>query len=55
MVLEYHWGPRVVALRSKSNQRGLALPSAAKGNNRHYQYKVIVCVSVISVHMPIGF
>ena len=28
--------------------RGSTLPSAAKSNRRHYQSKVIVCVSVIS-------
>ena len=28
--------------------RGSALPSAAKSNRSHYQFKVFVCVSVIS-------
>ncbi len=31
--------------------RGSALPSAAKSNNLHYQFKGFVCVSVISGHM----
>ena len=31
--------------------RGSALSSAAKSNNDHYQSKVIVCVSVISVRI----
>ena len=31
--------------------RGAALLSAVKSNNRHYQSKVIVCVSVISGRM----
>ncbi len=29
------------------DNRGSALPSAAKSNKSHYQYKVFVCVSVI--------
>ncbi len=30
------------------DNRGLALPSAAKSNKSHYQFQVFVCVSVIS-------
>ncbi len=35
------------------DNRGSALPSAAKSNKSHYQFKVFVCVSVISGHMRI--
>ncbi len=34
--------------RVKVNIRGSALPSAAKSHRSHYQFKVFVCVSVIS-------
>ena len=33
--------------------RGLALLSAAKRNNHHYQHKVNICVSVISGRLRI--
>ncbi len=33
--------------------RGSALPSATKSNKSHYQFKVFVCVSVISGHTQI--
>ncbi len=35
------------------DNRGSALPSAAKSNKSHYQVKVFVCVSIISGHMRI--
>ena len=41
-----HW-------RASVDIRGSALPSAAKSNNYHYQFKVIVCVSVISWRLGI--
>ncbi len=34
--------------RAAVDNRGSALPSAAKSNKNHYQFKVFVCVSVIS-------
>ena len=34
--------------RAAVDNRGLALPSAAKSNKSHYQFQVFVCVSVIS-------
>ncbi len=40
------WGAAV-------DNRGSALPSAAKSNKSHYHFKVFVCVSVISGHMRI--
>ena len=39
--------------RTAVDIRGSALPSAAKGNKSHYQFKVFVCVSVVSRHMRI--
>ncbi len=33
------------------DNRGSALPSAAKSNKNHYQFKMFVCVSVISGRM----
>ncbi len=39
--------------RTAVDIRGLALPSAAKSINHHYQSKVIVCVSVISGRLRI--
>ncbi len=35
------------------DNRGSALPSAEKGNRSHYQFKVFVCVSLITGHMRI--
>ncbi len=35
------------------DNRGSALPHAAKSNKSHYQFKVFVCVSVISERMQI--
>ena len=53
-------GVKVTGQRSRSNfwcaavdTRGSALPSAAKSITSHYQYKVFVCVSVISGRMRI--
>ncbi len=39
--------------RAAVDNRGSALPSAAKSNKSHYQFKVFVCVSVISGRMRI--
>ncbi len=39
--------------RAAVDNRGSALPSAAKGNKSHYQFKVFVCASVISGRMRI--
>ncbi len=51
---------KVMGQRSKSNFwcaavniRGSAWPSGVKSNKSHYQYKVFVCVLVISGHMRI--
>ncbi len=35
------------------DNKGSALPSAGKSNKSHYQFKVFVCVSVISGRMRI--
>ena len=45
-------GSRSNFRRAVVNNRGSALPSAAKSNKSH-QFKVYVCVSVISGHMRI--
>ncbi len=42
-----------ITWRAAVDIRGWALPSAAKSNTSHYQFKVFVCVSVISWHMRI--
>ncbi len=39
--------------RAAVDIRGSALPCAAKSNKSHYQFKVFVCVSVISGRMRI--
>ncbi len=39
--------------RAAVDIRGSALPSAGKGNRTHYQFKVFVCVSLISGRMRI--
>ena len=44
---------RSTVWRAAVDIRGLALPSAAKSNRSHYQFKVFVCVSLISGRMRI--
>ncbi len=39
--------------RAAVDIRGSALPSAAKSNKSHYQFKVFLCVSLISGRMRI--
>ncbi len=46
-------GSRSTFWRAAVDIRGSALPSAEKGNRSHYQFKVFVCVSVISGCMRI--
>ncbi len=46
-------GSRSNFWRAAVDNRGSALPSAAKSNKSHYQFKVFVCVSVISGRMRI--
>ncbi len=46
-------GSRSNFWRAAVDNRCSALPSAAKSNKSHYQFKVFVCVSVISGRMPI--
>ncbi len=41
-------GSRSNFWRTAVDNRGSALPSAAKSNKSHYEFKVFVCVSVIS-------
>ncbi len=48
-------GSRSNFWRAAVDDRGSALPSTARSNKSHYQFQVVVCVSVISGHMrPIG-
>ncbi len=44
---------RLTFWRAAVDIRGSALPSAEKGNRSHYQFKVFVCVSLISGRMRI--
>ncbi len=46
-------GSRSNFRRTAVDNRGSALPSAAKSKKSHYQFKVFVCVSVISGSMRI--
>ena len=48
--LERH---KSISCRAAVDITGSALPSAVKSNKNHYQYKVFVCVSIISRRMRI--